>query len=78
MRDAAGDPRFESSVRPDAHAASAAVAASGDSPGFSRPTTSMAISSSRPAEVVAELPGEREWRPIVGRTDAEARESRRA
>ena len=37
------------SVRPDAHTVSPAVAASGDIPGFSRPTTSMAISSSLPA-----------------------------
>ena len=37
------------SVRPDAHTVSPAVAASGDIPGFSRPTTSMGISSSLPA-----------------------------
>ena len=47
----AGRPREPSSrsVRPDAHTVSPAVAASGDIPGFSRPTTSTAISSSRPA-----------------------------
>ena len=50
---------------------SPAVAASGDMPGFSRPTTSMAISSSLACIAVAELPGEREWRPVVGRSDAE-------
>ena len=60
------------SVRPDAHAVRPAVAASGDSPGFSRPTTSIGdlVLSARIG--VAELPGERERRPVVGRSDAEA------
>jgi hypothetical protein len=37
------------SLRPDAHTVSPAVAACGDIPGFSRPTTSIAISSPRRA-----------------------------
>ena len=60
------------SGRPDAQRLSPAVAAVGDIPGFSRPTTStMAISSSLPAYGAAELRGERERRPVIGRADAE-------
>ena len=69
----AGRPGIVSrSDRPDAHTVSAAVADSGDIPGFSRPTTSMGISSWSPRIVIAELSGECEWRPVIGRADAEA------
>ena len=60
------------SVRPDAHAARAAVAASGDSPGFSRPTTSIAISFSRPAEAPRNCPASASGAQIIGRSDGEA------
>ena len=52
------------SARPVAHAETAAAAASGASPGFSRPMTSIGTRS-RPRGV-AELRGQREWRPVSG------------
>ncbi len=59
------------SARPDAHTESAAAAASGDMPRFQPPDDLDGDRVFSSCSGVAKLPGEREWRPIIGRSDAE-------